>query len=1523
MVKLIYMKKKYTTILILSIIFNSFSYGQTFVKDFYSIKELVTINDQSFFVASDATHGLELWKSNGTKKGTDLIKDINTISNGDPSHLTVFNGEVYFSANDGFFGQELWKTNGTETGTILVKNIHKSFGQGSFPSNFTIFNNELFFTATDNYINGNFQLWKTDGTENGTIKLYDGGGTRINDLIVANNKLYLINGSLNEFDVITKTLTPILIDYEYPVISKLNAFNNGIYFITSINYSGQNIRLYRLDGAGNVILLKEFVQPQYGDIDIFNFTQVGTEVYFSITTDFNSGTYTDALWKTNGTSSGTAQVKSFDWDRHLSGSNISNFIEYKNELYFNAGSQNNYTLWKSNGINTGTIKVLDTPLSDNIDLFVFNDLLYFSNYSNLWSTDGTLENTKKFSDLFIPVKVSDDYFNIKSAQNMIFFEANFQEQKALYTTVSNPIIEVKKNYSALNNKDIINFEAKIDSVNIITININNKGNKDLVFSKIEIVGHDFYIDGQQQGNVTSENSEGNFPQLIKPNKQNSFEIIFFPGSPSLKKGTLNILSNDVINPNFVLDLVGFAENKIGLSPIESINLDKEIIFNYTNNNIVIDNNKILENSLINSSIGFLNIPNNVGNFSFEFASGEDNSDNQYFIINDNELKTNAQFDFEIKSTYSIKIKATNQNTNEIIEENIFIRILDELEDLATEPCSSDLTDVAFGLNDVAFIDNQNVVAVGSHGSILKSTDGGDTWRKIRSDIYNHLYKLQFTSNTIGYTIGNKMLKTDDAGESWYPIELPKSASSYPSPDNLVFANSEIGFVFGRDGKIFKTEDGGRYWKQTNYGNNTLNSGYFINESTGYICGNSKILIKTIDEGKTWENIVLDFPEFRYDTKFIDIFFLNDQVGFILGDRGEIIKTIDGGNTWAFLTQVLTSGRSKIKFKNENEGYIVGDFNGIQIYKTTDGGITWNSDSINDYGSLLGISFSKDGNKTCIVGHGTSCCSGYTTGSVIYKKELENNWETKSYLSVDTYGFSTVHFDGDNGLIFSQFSSGKTSDGGVQWQKITPPETIIFQVEVLNNNVYLLGQNNIYKSSDSGITWSTLSTSNYFKKLFFINEQVIYANAQERGIFKSTDGGVNWVNINLDPSFGLDLYFLNENEGYSVGFGGIFKTLDGGNTWNQVMLEPMDGGEQPNIYSINIFNNIGMMGSSVGLLKSTDSGNTWTRANKNLGGIVKFIHATNEVEWFIGTDDRILKTEDGGITWKSIYYGEEINDAHFATGKIYLVGYKNFTEITTKNSPTIPGYIEGNTNVASQSKEEYSVIKESGINYKWTVSGDNEINYIDNKAHVLWKTSGTHVVTVTPFDGCGEGTWREKIVTVEDIQFNPAIEGNTEVVQFSMNNEYLTSLNSGSRYSWFVKGHENFSAIMNTASIDWGAEGIGEIEVIETKNLSGARKSAKLSVNINVVLGIDDIQPNNNMIVYPNPVEGQMHISVNNQTIYNTAKIELYDMTGRLFKSHIFKNNDNLDLNIRSIPSGIYIVKVRLDNKKYIKKVIKI
>jgi ELWxxDGT repeat protein len=114
-----------------------------------------------FFIAYDDDHGLELWKTDGTDAGTKRVKDINQsqglFNDSNPSHLTNVAGTLFFNADDGIHGQELWSSDGTAPGTQLVQDLNPG-EESSFPQYLANVGGTLFLQASNP--SRGAELWK-------------------------------------------------------------------------------------------------------------------------------------------------------------------------------------------------------------------------------------------------------------------------------------------------------------------------------------------------------------------------------------------------------------------------------------------------------------------------------------------------------------------------------------------------------------------------------------------------------------------------------------------------------------------------------------------------------------------------------------------------------------------------------------------------------------------------------------------------------------------------------------------------------------------------------------------------------------------------------------------------------------------------------------------------------------------------------------------------------------------------------------------------------------------------------------------------------------------------------------------------------------------------------------------------------------------------------------------------------------------------------------------------------------------
>ncbi|KAF2511446.1 T9SS type A sorting domain-containing protein [Flavobacterium zhairuonense] len=356
---------------------NGTTKGTSMVKDIKpgqsssNPSSLTVVENLLYFTAYDE-HGTELWKSDGTEAGTSLVKDIkpnNTDEYNGPTELIGWKGKLYFNASNEFNGSELWTSDGTEAGTHMVKDINPK-GNAS-PSNLFIFNNALYFIADDG-VNG-FELWISDGTESGTkmvknISPNSSGLTFGNQFLILNNNFYFFaNNTFNNYE-----------------LWKSDGTESGTQMVKDINASNNSI----------TTILK------------------GVSLDNLIIFEVNDGINGSEIWKSDGTESGTMMVKNINNTATSSISYDNKFVVFNNEAYFLANDNVNGTeIWKTNGTASGTILLKDIsegPSSVWIEKIhvdkANNKLLFYSTSTNypekkLWVSDGTATGTFKLSDV--------------------------------------------------------------------------------------------------------------------------------------------------------------------------------------------------------------------------------------------------------------------------------------------------------------------------------------------------------------------------------------------------------------------------------------------------------------------------------------------------------------------------------------------------------------------------------------------------------------------------------------------------------------------------------------------------------------------------------------------------------------------------------------------------------------------------------------------------------------------------------------------------------------------------------------------------------------------------------------------------------------------------------------------------------------------------------------------------------------------------------------------------------------------
>ena len=370
-----------------------------------------------------------------------------------------------------------------------------------------------------------------------------------------------------------------------------------------------------------------------------------------------------------------------------------------------------------------------------------------------------------------------------------------------------------------------------------------------------------------------------------------------------------------------------------------------------------------------------------------------------------------------------------------------------------------------------------------------------------------------------------------------------------------------------------------------------------------------------------------------------------------------------------------------------------------VFKTTDGGMTWEQTTDKYFGGTIGaIGISESNPDIVYVGTGEYDIRGNVShGDGVFKStDAGKTWTFVGLGDSRQISRVRVHpanpdivYVGVEGHTFGPSTERgvfKTTDGGKNWRRV------------------------LYRNDSTGISDLVMDPSNpdvlyaAFWQAWRTPWQLVSGGAGS-GIFKSTDGGEHWTEITRNPglpsgvigNIGLAVSPAKPNRVWALieaDSGGVFRSDDGGTTWKKTNSERIlrqrawyyskifaDPKDSSTVYALN-----------TGMYKSTDGGKTFKA--------IRVPHGDNHDLWIASNDpQRMIESNDGGA---SVSYngGKTWTEEDFATGQFYHV-------VTTNHFPyRVCGAQQDNSTLCGPSRENGGI----GIN-SWYDAGGGESGYI--------------------------------------------------------------------------------------------------------------------------------------------------------------------------------------------------------------------
>lgn len=633
---------------------------------------------------------------------------------------------------------------------------------------------------------------------------------------------------------------------------------------------------------------------------------------------------------------------------------------------------------------------------------------------------------------------------------------------------------------------------------------------------------------------------------------------------------------------------------------------------------------------------------------------------------------------------------------------------------------------------VKIIDAEHIYAIGTSGTFMKSSDGGDSWI-INSqagvpDSYfgagntldlNTAYFFNANTGLVGgqndfNSTGAFVNRTTNGGASFTPVNLGIS-DPYPTVRDFYFINSSTGFLCGNNSvKAMKTTDAGLTWTPLPNVPEESYSCIYAKDAANIYLGyaNDKIILKSTNGGSTWTTDTLQSSSYF---TVQDIEFANGTTGYVIGNACYFGYTTDGGNSWTESAFPNTNSSLSKLTLNDGKAYALGTFD--SYYFTSDKGVTWDSvsfeDPSNPYQSDPFFMYGMDinGNDIAVVGYG---------GKINTSNDAGSSWRNKNYdVGDNLFFFYDVFAESGNGKIWATGNGyGHTilysSNGGTNWVQYNAGTfTNMYDLQMVNSSTgYCAGGNawwgesDAIKTTDGGISWTSVyNNGQQFNSVEFVNAGTgwIFGGLPFFSgctIVKTTDGGATWTDQYTTPLYTsaiADGEMFDENNGYCVAQYSVFKTTNGGINWNQLSM-PNESAYYDKVKLLSRSNVI--VGGGDRIYKSIDGGITWDSVFLPNPSITLFAMdwADQKNGIVTGTSGFTAKTTDGGITWSERNTGGSTivsvqmlsKDTVFicsdrnAPSQIFRL-YDNLTSISINITAGIEGFRDGSNQVSDYAK----------------------------------------------------------------------------------------------------------------------------------------------------------------------------------------------------------------------------------------------
>ena len=597
--------------------------------------------------------------------------------------------------------------------------------------------------------------------------------------------------------------------------------------------------------------------------------------------------------------------------------------------------------------------------------------------------------------------------------------------------------------------------------------------------------------------------------------------------------------------------------------------------------------------------------------------------------------------------------------------------------------------------------NPSILYARSSGKLFKSTDRGATWKAAGDAAVSGLWINPTDSTLFISTPQGDILRSHDAGVSFTTL----NTGLMGFVNQMVFDPKNPSVIYSRwggsgDGDgVYKSVDGGDTWKPTGLTGSASGNGALaidpVHPSTLYATRRTQGLLQSVDGGDTWTNIDKSLTIVQLVVDSASTLYAVSAGAVLIKSGDAFVKkaapapvqslVIDpaDGSTW----YAITYASSTTGFASAN------------IYKSTDGGDTWQSATNGLPNSPLITSLDLDPNSpgTLYLGSGSASDGFFAKvspagSSLQYSTYLGGrSTDSVNVIAVDAAG-NTYLAGASNSTDFPLQAAFRTGGDGFV-AKFDPSNALVWSSSLGGatpsaiaigpaNAVYLTGASSsatfptpgavqgfiagdLFLTTDGGLSWtsSVLTTTGSVSAVAVDPKTPSRVYALTDHLYASDDGGQSWTQLGM-PGISTSLFVDPQNPAnmYASSFNnGLWKSTDGGVTFVQIPVIPrapfvpiaalaIDPKSPSTLYAAALPPASLLppgSGPIPGLLKSTDGGATWNPTGSPVAPAAVVVDPLNSAVLYgsfhvssptPGPTGTVAKSTDSGATWTTITNG---------------------------------------------------------------------------------------------------------------------------------------------------------------------------------------------------------------------------------------------------------------------------------------------